>query len=264
MDAATIAGCRAKIDRAEEAIEEMGGKWRAWVDSNPYPSRVEADRQVGEHHIYFDFGATRIPPVFAVLLGEIAHDMRSALDHLVWREAVEALGREPTDDEARDISFPIYRTRVKFKKSKVQRYVDPDAWTVIERHQPYDRGKPKRSKSLELLHWINRIDKHRFISASRPFLLLYNPLEIVEWKGDGRLLAAIPTPGVIGRPLKRETEIACLHFDPLRPQPKVRVNGTPPLNISLGNAPRYIRSLTTTGTLTEVRRVVDDFAALAP
>jgi hypothetical protein len=49
-------------------------------------------------------------------------------------------------------------------------------------------------------------------------------------------------------------------FDPTCPDPELEVVGTPPLSISLGAAPKYIRSLTTAQTAREVSKVVEDFA----
>lgn len=263
MNQATIEGCRAKIDRAEASIEESAGEWTAWLATNPYPSRIDVDRDVGEYRLYFDF-STPIPLDFPVRVGEIAHHLRSALDHLVWCEAVEVLRREPTDDEARKIAFPIWRTRIDFKKSKVQRYVSPDAWTIIERYQPYDRGKPKRSKALGLLHWINRIDKHRLLHGGTAHIGHFNPLSLVDYNSDARLIEAPVWGNVLGYPLKRETKIAWLRFDPEGPDPNVRVKRTPSVSVSYGDAPDHLGRVEISETVRQVGRVVDDFAKLVP
>jgi hypothetical protein len=175
MDQATIAGCRAKVERAQAAAEEMNEKWLAWVATNPYSSRIELDEASGAYCVFYDFSHPAVPLQFPVLLGEIAHDLRYALDHLVWREAVEHLGLKRAEKVAARVTFPIERSRKKFAQSVVKRLVDDEAWQVIERYQPYDRGSPERSKALELLHWINRMDKHRFIHGSR-VLIAHSPL----------------------------------------------------------------------------------------
>jgi hypothetical protein len=261
VDADTIAGCVAKVDRAEAAIEELAGEWSAWVHTNPYPSRIDIDSDLGEHRLVFDFSPL-LPKRFPVRIGEIAHDLRSALDHLVWREAVELLGHTPTDREAREIAFPIWRTRVRFKESKVQGYVSPDAWAIIERYQPYDRGKPERSKALGLLHWINRIDKHRLLHGGYAYLGHFNPLLLVDFNPSARLIEAPVWGNILGRPLRRETKIAWLRFDPDGPDPDVRVKRTPPLNVSYGAAPSHLGRVGISETAEKVRKVVDDFAGL--
>ena len=146
----------------------------------------------------------------------------------------------------------------------VKSYVSDDAWAIIERYQPYDRGKAKRSKALELLHWINRMDKHRFIHDSSVWLGFFNPLRVIEFDPDARLLEAPLKDDIRNRRLTRETELACFGFDPAGSDPEVRVAATPPLNISLGKAPKYIRSMSISVTVDEVRKIVDDFATLVP
>jgi hypothetical protein len=205
-----------------------------------------------------------VPLRFAARVGEIAHDLRSTLDHLVWCEAVELVGYQRADKDRGLLYFPIWPSRRAFKKSKVKRYVSPDAWTVIERHQPYTRGKPKRLRVLSVLHEIDRIDKHRALNigvVSVPTLI--KPLNLIEWNHNARMIAP-PLVGIGLKRLKRETEIARYFFDPTGPEPNVRMKRTPPLNISFGDLPRKLGGAAITQTLTEVRQVVHDFAQTVP
>jgi hypothetical protein len=263
VDAATIAGCHAKIERAEASIEELAMEFSTWLNSNPYPSRIDEDRDAGDYRLIFDF-STPLLPRFPVRVGEIAHDLRSALDHLVWREAVELLGREPTEKQAKGITFPICRTRVELAKARVKPLVGPNAWAVIERAQPYDRGKPKRSRALGLLHWINRVDKHRLLHGGTVYPVWFNPLHLIEWNPAARLVQAPQAPGVVGHRAKGETEVARYTFDPAFPDPNVRVRRTPALSVSYGDSPRYLRRVDMTETVAEVRKVIGDFARLMP
>lgn len=261
MDADTIAGCRAKADRAEASVEELASDWKAWVATNPYPSRIDVEPDRSEHRLYYDF-STPIPLRFPVRVGEIAHDLRSALDHLVWREAVELIGYKAADKKGSRLAFPILRSRVAFRKSEVKGWVNPDAWTIIERYQPYDRGKPKRSKDLSLLHWINRVDKHRLLHGGTVHLGHFNPVTLVSFDPSARLIEAPVWGNVLGRPLKRETKIAWFRFDPQGSDPDMRVEGTPKMNVSFGDTPGYLRRAEISETIRETRRVIDDFARL--
>lgn len=237
-------------------------EFREWLETNPYPSRIDVDRKTGRYRVFYDF-TVPLPPRFPVRVGEIAHDLRSALDHLVWREAIELLRREPTEKEAWAIKFPLERTRVRFRKSEVKRYVSPDAWAVIERHQPYDRGKPKRTKALALVHWINRIDKHRLLHGNRVYVAWFKPIDLMDF-GDRWLIEAVHVPGVVGSEGERDTEVARYRFEPHLGESEVRVKAAPLLSVSYGNSPRYLRRLDIIETVVEVRRVVNYFAALIP
>lgn len=263
MDRATLAGCHAKVERAEEAIEIMAQEWIAWRQSNPYPTRVEADHASGEYRVYFDFSIGS-PVRFPVLLGEIAHDLRSALDHLLWREAVEQIGRKEADKKASSITFPIHRTRVAFNKSRVRQFVSDDAWEIIERHQPYDRGKPPRPKALQMLHWINRIDKHRLLHGSSVFLTFYNPAKLISWNADARLIAAPLPKASLNRPLRGDTLVASYRFDAALPEPEIEVVATPALSVGYGDSPAHLRRVEISETTKKIREVVRDFGSLVP
>jgi hypothetical protein len=106
MNAATIAGCRARVDRAEATIEQMETEWRTWVGSEPYPSRIEEDRQAGRYCLYIDFGATATPLKFPVMLGEIAHNLRFPAGVLTAEEfaakKLEILARASSPCSVRD------------------------------------------------------------------------------------------------------------------------------------------------------------------
>ena len=263
MDEATLAGRYAKVDRADEAIASMAAEWIAWRQSNPYPTRVEADHGTGEHRVFYDFSVP-VPSRFPVLLGEIAHDLRSALDHLVWREAVDKVGLKNAEKKAGSITFPICRTRVEFKRSKVKSFVSADAWRIIERYQPYDRGKPPRPKTLGMLHWITRVDKHRLLHGSGVFLAFYNPAELISWNAHARLVAAPIPNAALNRPLRRETLVASYQFDPARPEPDVSVIATPSLSIGYGDTPAHLRRVEISTTATKVREIIRDFEQLVP
>jgi hypothetical protein len=261
VDRTTLEGCAAKLDRADEAIKAANEELSAWLTSNPYPTRVEVDHDKGEHRLFFDFSVP-LPSRFPVLLGEVVHDLRSTLDHLVWREAVEHLGSEKAEKNAPKITFPIHRSRVEFKDSKVKRFVNPNAWAIIERHQPYDRGKPARSKALELLHWMNRIDKHRLLHGTSMFVGWFDPLKLIEWNRDARLIAA--PSRTLPHVLKREVEVACFRFDPAGPEPNVRAKAPPPLNVFWGGFPRRVAAVGINKAAAEVREIVAEFGDLLP
>lgn len=262
MDEATILGCFAKAKRAEVALEETAVEWRAWVESDPYPSRVESHG--AEHLIYYDFSVPA-PPHFAVRIGEIAHDLRSALDHLAWREALEHLGREPTRDEAKEIAFPICERRRSFERSSVREYVSTDAWAAMERHQPFRDETPKRPHALALLHWINRMDKHRFLHSNEVVIFRFNPLKYVTFGQGARLLAATPRREILGRSSGGDTHVATIVFeDGGTPDPAVSVVGTPPFSPTFGHPPSHLGGLDMGDTVGTVRAVFEDFAALVP
>jgi len=262
VDQATLDGCTAKADRAEVQAQAFTDIWRIFRESNPYRSWVEVEEQTGWHHVWFDF-STPAPPSIPVIVGEFAHDLRSALDHLMWREAVEGIGLAQAEDKAALIKFPIHKHSADFKAAESLNYVSNDARAIIERHQPYKR---KNSNALALLHWFNREDKHHTVQiASVSYLMqLGMPPDFIEYRGpivpilDWDLLSPIPY-----RRLKGRTKVASLRFEP-GTDPQVRVKGTPYLDIGFRNLPRPLRGIQLEQTIQAVRAVIANFADLVP
>lgn len=264
MDWATVEGCHAKVNRAEKLLDGGAVEWRAFLNTNPWPHWIDDRTEPGWHRIYFDF-STPLPQRFAVIIGEIAHDLRSALDHLAWREAVECVGLEKAESNAPVITFPLAQRSADFKSAKALRYVGKDARTVMERHQPYKRGKGKGPKSLGLLHWFNRMDKHRTLQAAMigaPNFFTLAHLGIT-FAPNARVMAVEPRIRR-GRSLEGKTEVVRLRFAANSPDPQVKVNRTPPLTPGFGKPPRPLRGLTITQTIAQVREVIADFADLIP
>jgi hypothetical protein len=135
----------------------------------------------------------------------------------------------------------------------------------MERHQPYKRTAGQRPKSLGLLHWFNRIDKHRTLQVASVLSLpeLGFPPEFIDWNREQTLVLEFD-PIKPYRRLKRETEVLALRFDPNGPDPHVRVKGTPAVAIGFRDVPRPLRGITLTETIQEVHRVVADFTQLLP
>jgi len=264
MDQATIEACDAKADRAEEVLIGLADEWRVYIELNPWPSRVDDRTDPPWHSIYIDFTAPP-PPRFAVIVGEIAHDLRSALDHLAWREAVERVGLQQAESDAGVITFPVAKNASDFNSAKALKYVGKDARAIMQRHQPYQRVHRKEPPALGLLHWFNRMDKHRTVQVTAvgaPNFFTVDQLRITYT--HGARIAAVEPRLVLGQRLVGETEVVRVRFVDGGPDPKVEMHRTPPLNPSFGHPPPDLRGIEIAQTITQVREVIADFASLNP
>jgi hypothetical protein len=262
VDEATLDGCIAKVRRAEKLLKSLADEWGAFLETHPYPHRVYADTEPGCYVVEFDFSIPT-PPVLAVIAGEIAHDLRSALDHLVWREAVEHKGIDIAEANANRITFPLTaKCPADFETAETLEYVDADTRAILERHQPYKRRQEGGPKALAFLHWFNRMDKHRTVQpavALAPKFFTMRQLLVSHSRSVG-LREQIPLVGP-GQRLKRRTKLVRLRFAPIGPDPKVRVQRTPPLSVSFGHGPRRFRGAEISQTITEVHGVIIEFTA---
>jgi len=117
------------------------------------------------------------PDCWGPLIGDIAHNLRSALDHLAWQLAILG-GSTPGGPNARwgkgKISWPIYRNAKNYRGQPNKRGVRP--WRrdgllpaharLVRQFQPYQRRQAAKSHPLWLLSHLSNIDKHQILHTT--------------------------------------------------------------------------------------------------
>src|SRR6478735_5506296 len=82
--AASLEGCRAKLRRAEHHLQVAEGKFAAFRERHPI--RITVDRDLYQSAYVFRAWDVREPdPDWALIIGDAAHNARSALDHLAYQ-----------------------------------------------------------------------------------------------------------------------------------------------------------------------------------
>lgn len=97
-----------------------------------------------------------IPLRWQAVVGDCIQNLRSSLDHVVWRLAEVALnGQAPPHTT----EFPIFTTRKLYARDSERKIgsLRPETKALIESLQPYNAGY----KALWTLHELSRRDKHR-------------------------------------------------------------------------------------------------------
>lgn len=74
------------------------------------------------------------------VIGDILHNLRSALDCLAWQLAITHLGREPTDKEAGIIYFPLADGPAKFAIRPVRKSSPPLTGRCCATYSPTNEG----------------------------------------------------------------------------------------------------------------------------
>jgi hypothetical protein len=174
--------------------------------------RVERFVKADSHTIYSDYDPKtaeqilrirpiRHPPLerWGLLLGDIVHNLRSALDHIVWDLTIRHRGQMPPyplETDWRGIEFPIFLEKPYFlygnKRSPSNhaeprgsglykiRGVDPGLRTCFQRLQPFRDRQRRYRHPLMVLHELDLIDKHRTIPVVASVVI---PLEVTETEG---------------------------------------------------------------------------------
>lgn len=167
MSAASLVGVWAKLSRANghrHAVEDLIERWR---EEKPYEFVHDQESQPG-----WTILTVRIrkypPPEIGVIVGDYVHNVRSALDQLVW-QLVIANGAAP----GRHNQFPIAITEDNFIQNAVTGApgrpgmlagLSDSAVKFIERQQPYKRGLDAPSHPFAILQGLWNADKHQAIA----------------------------------------------------------------------------------------------------
>jgi len=206
-------GPRIKVERAKRQIVALNDSVQGLFERYPYEIfKAEFNREAGYYNVRARDGPSSLPDEWGVIIGEIAHDLRSALDGLTWQLALSG-----PDDPFSHTRFPICldsddtkkigdRYYPSFKACQDKRRgclqsVSSDFWARIESFQPYERGNGDLHSPLVLLNELNNTDKHRLIT-----LLVVTPegWHIKGPTGSGSRIKA-------GVPLHTNAKIGQLH-----------------------------------------------------
>lgn len=182
-------GPRAKISRAKSQLAAFQTKLHDFFVSNPFDiGLAEFDGKPGHHNIRVKSDPPILPDEWGAIVGEIAHDLRSALDGLAWQLAC---------NPGKETSFPIfYKIRKGGKLTSnfgkdgngAIKKINKNLWPRIKAFQPYQYGNGGARSPLWRLHELNRIDKHRLmpVLAATP-----NHFEISGYHGGSRILGRV-------------------------------------------------------------------------
>ena len=153
-----MAGVYAKVSRASDALSSLESDVVEHCE-------IERRQQVREIRQGAPLAkGSDEPPVlhdFSARTGEIAYNLRSALDHLVWQ-----LVLVNNETPGRRNEFPIFQKEDEYQavaKRKLRGLADRDQ-ELIEGFQPY-RENGRVGTHLWMLHSICNIDKHRHLNV---------------------------------------------------------------------------------------------------
>lgn len=152
-------GSHAKIRRAKQHLQQLEAEMGVDSSRQTYTVLVDKDGKTGQ-----DVVEVIIHPWvelrWSVIVGEIVHDLHSALEHSVCSLARI---RRPKSECRGSLSFPIYKTKLAPGKKRKELIGVPDAaHAIIEAHQPHAIvGMPPTLHPLWQLKVLSNRDKHR-------------------------------------------------------------------------------------------------------
>jgi hypothetical protein len=167
-----LAGINAKLDRAQEHLDAID----AAVDRFARDER-NADPVFDNLDLAKEWQILRwqhvqpTPLVWGAMLGDYVHNVRGALDHLMWLLVLRNGGQPGNWTH-----FPISETEAQWRVNVVERDVGThgnpptegitdEAFALVEEFQPFRRG----AMLLPLLR-ISNTDKHRLLHAAQIYM----------------------------------------------------------------------------------------------
>lgn len=239
-----LRGPEAKLERAIEHLDFLERDCERFLRSKPYAVTTEFESEAG--CFVARLRARKQPPLStSVRVGELVHNLRSALDHVAW-----VLAASNTDDVAalwepgtrERIMFPVAKTPEAFESSRLMPFISQQAKAALDPLQPHTRGHPYQvaRHPLAVLHDLWNIDKHRVVHGGTGAI----DISTTSWYRKAMLVEEFQAemeiePVKFEGPLKDGTPIAYLRF-PTLPKPpqtlQVHVKGQPTASVLFGAA----------------------------
>jgi hypothetical protein len=188
----------AKQGHAQSHLKRLAMMYDSYYESRPF--KIEEEPTDQPEKLAARLHVRPIPPVIPLIVGDILHNLRSALDSLVYELVTQAAGRSLNTKEERACQFPISADPASFKeffqhKTRDQimpsylrdiiRSVQPFYWLEVAKHSGVEAAKDLdyethyQHSRLGELGYMSNIDKHRRLA-----LAAWRP-NIVWWGFDG-------------------------------------------------------------------------------
>jgi hypothetical protein len=164
----SLDGPRLKLKRANQHLGLLKRHLQRLRKEHPHRIREQPHAETGQY--VKDIVAPATPPIWSLIIGDVAHNLRSALDHLAWQLAIVSspTGNPENEWEPRQIDWPIYVDPDRYQGTRPVWRLDGLSETLasaVEDCQPYKRWIPPEADPLWMLHQLSNIDKHRLLHA---------------------------------------------------------------------------------------------------
>lgn len=157
-----------RLEWALRHLVELDCAIDAFVSADPPPYTATVQHYPQNDSYVARLRVTREPPTqdWSLTAGDIIHNMRSALDNLVYALAVAHSGI-PSEEQARTLQFPICDNAGEFeKRNRNIARLSSAAQADVVAIQPYNNQREGFRHPLAVLRDLSNIDKHRHITVA--------------------------------------------------------------------------------------------------
>jgi hypothetical protein len=244
---------QAKVDRADELRQSIEREINEYLLAGPFRLRDQMLPDPPRFEVFVD-SIDPPPPRLGVLVGDFVHNLRSALDHVVWQLALTR-GDEPSTE----LQFPIVSDRERWPGAVRRRLPDvPDeAVRLIETMQPYHHDDPM-THPLAVLRDLSNEDKHRVILEAMSV-----PVEPTPPTVEGEDVAeSMELDMAWGAPYEPGARVLTAYYTPTGPRPRFHITSAMPIEMTFGTM--HFAAAAMRDVVDDVRRTLDAFAPFLP
>jgi hypothetical protein len=239
--------CRLKIARAKQQFDALRDEIADYFKGNPYVATIGVDPQSGDQ-VFEAAEPPRFKRSWGVIVGEIAHNCRSALDWLIHVLITES-GGEPHGKTA----FPISETEDGYFRVVRRGGITYRDWLLdglsdslkerIDAFQPYKRGDLAYADALVALRYLTDRDKHRHLHPAYGWINMPSTAFLLRADTDVRnIKLRLPAKG--GVEMQADFKGGGRGADPgIVFYPKVQVKRNPGVEVVFGSEPDKMHGL---------------------
>jgi hypothetical protein len=209
---------------AERNLGALESAIAAFDEANPYGLRSDVDEKTGERRLRISVADVPHPEEWTFQIGDIAHNLRVALDYLAFGHAFP---RDPTitSDVARlrNVMFPICDDRKDWPGTLGRLgWASDEMRNRLEAVQPFQHPHMSNLHPLTMLNRLDKPHKHQTLLRAAP-----NVTGVDFDKGDPCGVAEVTALGLEG-PFEDGAVVARVRFKPVRIP-----HAIPPANVEM-------------------------------
>lgn len=164
-----LTGAVEKFNRSSEQFDELIAEMDAFFNAKPKPHTSVGKFDTDKWEWVERFKVIKEPPTrLGVILGDVLHNLRSALDNMIWQ--VTLLDGGTPDDTTQ---YPIAsKSEDQFEAMANHRIpgLSDKHRAMVKKTQPYRRGDLADRHSLSILATLSNIDKHQIVHPTFSFI----------------------------------------------------------------------------------------------
>lgn len=219
-------GFRLKLNRAQAYAEALEREIDSWFERNPYEVYGQYEPGPPEEYVFRVRFLEAVPPEWGIILGDFAHNARSALDHLAYQVVLHSNGGV----HEKGTQFPILLSPFKWQeRPRSLRGASTRHIGIIESLQPYHRTDiygwhtvwAAIEDPIAVLNRFSNVDKHVVLNATPAYV------QSIGW--DFEAVQDVASIGDSTAPMGimfDECELVRVEFVSSGPNPEIKLNRT--------------------------------------